>query len=71
MLYRCLHVVEELKAEGINIGLINKPVLNVIDEAMLAKVGASPMALIVETQNTQNRTGQPLRQLVTGARIRA
>nr|WP_320010960.1 transketolase C-terminal domain-containing protein [uncultured Desulfobulbus sp.] len=57
MLYRCLHVVEELKAEGINIGLINKPVLNVIDEAMLAKVGASPMALIVETQNTKTGLG--------------
>jgi len=57
MLYRCLHVVEELKAEGINIGLINKPVLNVIDEAMLAKVGASPMALIVETQSTKTGLG--------------
>ena len=57
MLYRCLHVVEELKAEGIDIGLINKPVLNVIDEAMLAKVGASPMALIVETQNTKTGLG--------------
>jgi len=57
MLYRCLHVVELLKEEGINLGLINKPVLNVIDEAMLAKVGSSPMALVVETQNSKTGLG--------------
>jgi transketolase C-terminal domain/subunit len=57
MLYRCLHVVELLKAEGIHLGLINKPVLNVVDEAMLAKVGSSPMALVVETQNTKTGLG--------------
>ncbi len=57
MLYRCLDVVEELKAEGINIGLINKPVLNVIDEEMVATVGSSPFALVVETQNTKTGLG--------------
>jgi len=57
MLYRCLHVVEELKEQGINLGLINKPVLNVIDEATLGKVGASPMALVVETQNSKTGLG--------------
>ena len=57
MLYRCLHVVELLKAEGIHIGLINKPVLNVIDETMLATVGASPLVLVVETQNSKTGLG--------------
>ncbi|NLX19647.1 MAG: transketolase, partial [Desulfobulbus sp.] len=57
MLYRCLHVVELLKDEGIELGLINKPVLNVIDETMLATVGASPLALVVETQNTKSGLG--------------
>jgi transketolase len=57
MLYRCLHVVELLKKEGINLGLINKPVLNVVDEAMLAKMGASPMVLVVETQNSKTGLG--------------
>lgn len=57
MLYRCLHVVELLKAEGIQIGLINKPVLNVIDEAMLTTVGASPLVLVVETQNSKTGLG--------------
>lgn len=57
MLYRCLHVVELLQDAGIEIGLINKPVLNVIDEATLARVGASPMALVVETQNSKTGLG--------------
>lgn len=57
MLYRCLHVVELLRDEGIEIGLINKPVLNVIDEATLATVGASPMVLVIETQNSKTGLG--------------
>ena len=57
MLYRCLHVVETLKDEGLAIGLINKPVLNMVDEAMLARVGASPLVLVVETQNSKTGLG--------------
>jgi transketolase len=57
MLYRCLHVVEMLKSEGIEIGLINKPVLNVVDEAMLSTVGSSPLVLVVETQNSKTGLG--------------
>jgi transketolase C-terminal domain/subunit len=57
MLYRCLHVVELLREEGIHIGLINKPVLNVADEAMLATLGTSPMVLVVETQNMKTGLG--------------
>ena len=57
MLYRCLDAVEQLKAEGIQVGLINKTTLNVQDEAMLAKVGRSPLALIVESQNSKTGLG--------------
>ncbi|MDR2551287.1 MAG: transketolase [Desulfobulbus sp.] len=57
MLYRCLHAVELLKQEGIDIGLINKPVLNAVDEATLATAGASPMVLVVETQNSKTGLG--------------
>ena len=46
--YRCLDAVERLKKEGVDVGLINKSTLNVVDEEMTAKVGASPMVLIVE-----------------------
>jgi transketolase len=54
-LYRAADAVERLNQEGINVGLINKPTLNVIDEAMMAKIGASPFVLVVEAFN--RRTG--------------
>jgi len=57
MLYRCLHAVELLKKEGVDIGLINKPTLNVIDEETLTLVGKSPLALVVETQNRKTGLG--------------
>lgn len=57
MLYRCLDAVERLKEEGIDVGLINKPTLNVLDPEMLAMVGSSPFALVVETQNSKTGLG--------------
>lgn len=57
MLYRCLDAVERLKEEGIDVGLINKPTLNVIDPDMLAVAGNSPMVLVVESQSTKSGLG--------------
>jgi transketolase len=54
-LYRSVDAVERLKQEGIDVGLINKPTLNVVDEDMLAKVGRAPFVLVVESLN--RRTG--------------
>ncbi len=54
-LYRALDAVERLKQEGIDVGLINKPTLNVVDEAMMEKIGQSPLVLVVEAFN--RRTG--------------
>jgi transketolase C-terminal domain/subunit len=54
-LYRALDAVERLRAEGLDVGLINKPTLNVVDEAMLATVGRAPFVLVVESFN--RRTG--------------
>ena len=54
-LYRALDAVELLKQEGIDVGLINKSTLNVVDEEMIAKIGASPFVLVVEAFN--RRTG--------------
>lgn len=51
MLYRALDAVERARAAGIDVGLINKPTLNVDDEEMLAKAGQSPFVLVVEDQN--------------------
>jgi len=57
MLYRCLDAVEQLKSEGISVGLINKPTLNVIDEKILEKVGKSSFSLVVESQNSKTGLG--------------
>ncbi|MDD5320130.1 MAG: transketolase C-terminal domain-containing protein [Methylococcales bacterium] len=56
-LYRALDAVERLKQEGIDVGLINKPTLNVIDEDMLTKIGNSPMVLVVEAFNRKTGLG--------------
>ena len=57
MLYRCLDAVESMKKEGLDVGLINKPTLNVVDHEMLAVAGASPFVLVVESQSTKSGLG--------------
>lgn len=54
-LYRSLDAVERLKKEGIDVGLINKSTLNVVDEDMMKKIGAAPFVVVVESFN--RRTG--------------
>ncbi|QIR37517.1 transketolase [Tolypothrix sp. PCC 7910] len=54
-LYRSLDAVERLKQEGLDVGLINKPTLNVVDEEAIAKIGKAPFVLVVEAFN--RRTG--------------
>lgn len=54
-LYRSLDAVERLKEQGLDVGLINKPTLNVVDEEMMAKIGKAPFVLVVEAFN--RRTG--------------
>ena len=51
LLYRALDAVERARYEGIDVGLINKPTLNVIDDEAMKKIGAAPFAIIVEAQN--------------------
>ena len=60
MLYRCLDIVERLKSDGIDIGLINKPTLNIADEEMLQIIGATNAVLVVETQNMKTGLGAKL-----------
>ncbi|MEB3177528.1 MAG: transketolase C-terminal domain-containing protein [Nostocaceae cyanobacterium] len=59
VLYRALNVVENLKQQGIDVGLINKSTLNVVDEQMIAKIGSTPFVLVVESLN--RRTGLGIR----------
>ena len=59
VLYRALDVVENLKEQGIDVGLINKPTLNMVDEKIIAKIGSTPFVLVVESLN--RRTGLGIR----------
>ncbi len=57
MLYRALDAVEQARAQGIDVGLINKPTLNAVDETTMARVGGTGFALVVEGQNTETGLG--------------
>ncbi len=57
MLYRCLDVVDRLRSEGVRVGLINKPTLNVVDEQMMKKLAGGGFVLAVETQNVKSGLG--------------
>lgn len=57
MLYRSLAAVENLKKDGLDIGLINKPVLNIRDDKMLDNLLGSPFVLVVESQNEKTGLG--------------
>ncbi len=59
VLYRALNVVENLKQQGIDVGLINKSTLNQVDEETIAKIGSTPFVLVVESLN--RRTGLGIR----------
>ncbi|PID76424.1 MAG: transketolase [Deltaproteobacteria bacterium] len=53
MLYRSLDAVERLRAEGVQVGLINKPTLNLWDEKTLDTLKDVNYVLVVESQNTK------------------
>jgi transketolase len=57
LLCRALDAVERAREHGLNVGLINKATLNVIDEAMLEKAGRAPFVLVVEGQNVKTGLG--------------
>lgn len=57
MLFRALDAVERLRAQGLDVGLVNKPTLNVVDDEALARVGKSPFVLVVESQNMHTGLG--------------
>ncbi len=57
MVYRALDAVERARQEGIDVGLINKPTLNVVDEAALKQAGGTGFVLLVEGQNRNTGLG--------------
>ena len=51
MLYRSYDAALRLRKEGLDVGLINKSTLNIVDEETIKKAGSSPFVLVVETLN--------------------
>ncbi|PFH48463.1 hypothetical protein AMATHDRAFT_5765 [Amanita thiersii Skay4041] len=57
MLYRAYDAVLRCRQEGLNVGLINKSTLNIIDEQTIKKIGQTKFVLVVETQNHKTGLG--------------
>ncbi|KDR78732.1 hypothetical protein GALMADRAFT_137743 [Galerina marginata CBS 339.88] len=57
MLYRTWDAVLRCRQEGLDVGLINKPCLNVVDEQTITKIGRSPFVLVVESFNQKTGLG--------------
>ncbi|KAJ6120154.1 hypothetical protein N7523_004434 [Penicillium sp. IBT 18751x] len=49
MVYRSFDAVERLRKDGLDIGLINKPTLNIVDEDAIRTYGSTPFVLVVES----------------------
>jgi transketolase len=55
--YRALDAVITLQESGIDVGLINKPTLNVLDPKMMKALAAAPFVLVVEGWNVKTGLG--------------
>ena len=68
MLYRSLDAVERLREEGIDVGLINKSTLNVVDEDILKEIGSTKFVLVAESLNQRTALGSKVSQTVCETR---
>ncbi|OCH95356.1 Thiamin diphosphate-binding protein [Obba rivulosa] len=57
MLYRSWDAVLRCRQEGLNVGLINKSTLNLVDEQTIRKIGCSHFVLVVESLNQKTGLG--------------
>jgi len=55
--YRALDAVITLQEQGINVGLINKPTVNVVDPSMMQKLAGAPFVLVAEGWNVKTGLG--------------
>jgi len=60
MVYRALDAVDRLRSEGIDVGLVNKSTLNVVDEDAMRKYGSTPFVLVLESLNQKTGLGSKL-----------
>ena len=57
VVYRALDAVITLKEQGVTVGLVNKPTLNIVDPAMMKKLAAAPWVLVAEGYNVKTGLG--------------
>jgi len=57
MLYRAHDAVLRCRQEGLDVGLINKSTLNIVDEQTITKIGGSGFVLVVESLNRKTGLG--------------
>jgi transketolase len=55
--YRALDAIITLQENGVNVGLINKPTLNVVDPATMKMLCEAPFVLVVEGWNVKTGLG--------------
>jgi transketolase len=55
--YRALDAVISLQGQGVKVGLVNKPSLNVVDADMMKKLSIVPFVLVVEGWNVKTGLG--------------
>ena len=60
MVYRSIDAVDRLRSEGIDVGLVNKSTLNIVDEDAIRKFGSTPFVLVVESLNQKTGLGSKL-----------
>jgi transketolase C-terminal domain/subunit len=60
MVYRAVDAVDRLRSEGVDVGLVNKATLNVVDEDAIRKWGSAPFVLVVESLNQKTGLGSRL-----------
>ncbi|KAH9954330.1 thiamine diphosphate-binding protein [Russula dissimulans] len=57
LLYRSYDAVLRVRQEGLDVGLVNKPTLNLVDEQTIKKIGSSPFVLVVESLSRKTGLG--------------
>ena len=55
MLYRSYDAVLRVRQEGLDVGLVNKPTLNLVDEQVSAGFLISPVTCVAKTSPTDNQ----------------
>lgn len=57
MLYRSAHAVDTLRKQGIDVGLVNKSTLNLVDEEVMKEIGSTKFVIVAESLNVRTGLG--------------